>query len=105
MTFLHIIPAWLVIIFILRDTVVDAYRMSAIKKNINVAANMLGKLKTTFQMIGLIIIFFVWNSTTIYEHSPLHYYIAQNFVMMVACCFSIASGIVYIYKFSTYKNV
>jgi CDP-diacylglycerol--glycerol-3-phosphate 3-phosphatidyltransferase len=51
------------IILIVRDMVVDGYRMSALsKEKIVVPANIFGKLKTIFQFIGIITIFFAFNS-------------------------------------------
>jgi CDP-diacylglycerol--glycerol-3-phosphate 3-phosphatidyltransferase len=51
------------IILITRDMIVDGYRMSALSKSkIVVPANIFGKLKTVFQFIGILIIFFAFNS-------------------------------------------
>jgi CDP-diacylglycerol--glycerol-3-phosphate 3-phosphatidyltransferase len=46
----------------MRDVIVDAYRMTAVKKGIDVAANKWGKIKTITQMIGIIIVFFLFNA-------------------------------------------
>ncbi|WP_027063437.1 CDP-diacylglycerol--glycerol-3-phosphate 3-phosphatidyltransferase [Mesoplasma seiffertii] len=53
------IPLWMVLVLILRDTIVDFIRMILSSKQITLAAGMGGKLKTTFQMIGLSLLFFV----------------------------------------------
>ena len=45
-----------VIIMIARDIVVDAVRLNAMRKNVVVAANIFGKLKTVFQMVAIILI-------------------------------------------------
>ena len=45
---------------IARDTIVDAFRMYAAIKNVVVAANFYGKLKTVTQIIGIILIYFVY---------------------------------------------
>ena len=58
-------PYFVPILFIFRDIVVDGMRMEAIQKNIDISANIFGKLKTVFQMIGIIIIFFFMNNINI----------------------------------------
>ena len=50
------VPAVCVIIFIARDTIVDAIRMIAVEKQKVIAASKLGKLKTVTQMIALILV-------------------------------------------------
>ena len=42
------------IIFIVRDTIVDAVRLIMVEKNVVIAASPLGKLKTASQMIALV---------------------------------------------------
>lgn len=50
------VPIICTLIMIARDTVVDAVRMNAVRKNIVIAANIWGKLKTVLQMVALIFI-------------------------------------------------
>ncbi|MCR5184577.1 MAG: CDP-diacylglycerol--glycerol-3-phosphate 3-phosphatidyltransferase, partial [Bacilli bacterium] len=50
------INMWCVIIFVVRDIVVDALRFIAAQKNVVIAANIFGKLKTVFQMIAISIV-------------------------------------------------
>ena len=52
----HMIPVVCCIVMILRDLVVDGCRMIAAQKGVVVSAGMLGKLKTVFQMVTIIII-------------------------------------------------
>jgi CDP-diacylglycerol--glycerol-3-phosphate 3-phosphatidyltransferase len=54
---------------IVRDTVVDASRIYAASKGKVVAADIFGKLKTIFQMLGIIVILFLFN-----ENSSSVYY-------------------------------
>jgi CDP-diacylglycerol--glycerol-3-phosphate 3-phosphatidyltransferase len=97
----------------MRDVIVDAYRMTAIKNKITVAANKWGKYKTIFQMLGITIIFFLFNSTgmliftgahEVYRMTPIEhtwqYWVLQNGIIYVALFFSIFSGIIYIINFS-----
>jgi CDP-diacylglycerol--glycerol-3-phosphate 3-phosphatidyltransferase len=60
--YLNVVPIWVSIIFIFRDTIVESYRMSVAQHGIVVPANILGKLKTVFQMVGIIVVFFMLNS-------------------------------------------
>lgn len=84
---------WIPIIFIFRDTVVDAYRMQAASKHISVAANKWGKIKTITQLLGIIILFFIFNST---DTNTIYFWLCQNVMIMVALFFSLFSGVVYV---------
>jgi CDP-diacylglycerol--glycerol-3-phosphate 3-phosphatidyltransferase len=59
------------VVFIARDTIVDATRMIASSKNIIIPANIFGKLKTMTMMISLVVVFFVLNSV---DSTDLLYY-------------------------------
>ena len=56
LSYKHIIPVVPVIIMILRDIVVDGCRMIAAQRGIVVSAGILGKMKTAFQMITIIVV-------------------------------------------------
>jgi CDP-diacylglycerol--glycerol-3-phosphate 3-phosphatidyltransferase len=88
---------------IARDVIVDALRMSAANQNKVIAANIFGKLKTIFQMVALILMFFVFNHNS--EGNPLNYYLLQNILMYVALLVSIMSGVIYFIKYSNSANI
>ncbi len=50
-----LIPAWTVIVIIFRELLIDGLRILAASRNITIAASIYGKLKTTFQMITIIL--------------------------------------------------
>ncbi len=50
----NLVPSWAVIIIIAREFIVSGLRMSAASKNIVIAADKLGKMKTVVQMIAII---------------------------------------------------
>lgn len=85
------VPAFIPIIMISRDTIVDASRMYASTKGKVVAANIWGKLKTVSQMIGIILILFVFG---IVNNNVFHY-LVQNLCLLVATVFSVVSGVIY----------
>ncbi|MDR2636473.1 MAG: CDP-diacylglycerol--glycerol-3-phosphate 3-phosphatidyltransferase [Mycoplasmataceae bacterium] len=95
------------IILIVRDMVVDGYRMSALsKEKIVVPANIFGKLKTIFQFIGIITIFFAFNSDgggSLWEKTKA-FYVLQNGILWIACVLSIVSGIIYVCKIKKLLN-
>ncbi len=64
--FYHLVPVWIVVLMILRDVIVNALRMLLAKNNKVLAADNLGKLKTVFQFIGILILFFIF---------PINHYI------------------------------
>ncbi len=100
---LGLVPFYITIIMICRDTIVDAYRLMAVKNNTEVAANILGKLKTIFQMIAIIIIFFIFQNEKQSKIPGINeyweYYILQNGLMFIALFFSVYSGINYILQY------
>ncbi len=56
LSYKHMIPLLCCILMILRDIVVDGCRMIAAQRGVVVSAGMLGKLKTTLQMITIVVI-------------------------------------------------
>jgi len=93
------------IIKIIRDILVDGYRMSASSKGIVVAANIYGKLKTIVQMMGIIVIFFVFNETpNVGWARNKMYYIVQNMLLYISTILSIVSGIIYIVRINKQKK-
>ncbi|MDR2847170.1 MAG: CDP-diacylglycerol--glycerol-3-phosphate 3-phosphatidyltransferase [Mycoplasmataceae bacterium] len=99
--YLNVVPIWVSIIFIFRDTIVESYRMSVAQHGIVVPANILGKLKTVFQMVGIIVVFFMLNSG---DDSQWEYWVLQNGFMLLAVIFSVVSGSYYIYEISKKIN-
>lgn len=100
----QMIPAFIPIIMIARDVAVDADRMVAAKKNVVVAANIYGKLKTIMQMVACIVIFFILNAQYTVVGDPLVYELyderalwwgVQNLGMYMAAVLSILSGVIY----------
>ena len=83
------VPAICVIIFIARDTIVDAIRMIAVEKQKVIAASKLGKLKTVTQMIAIILL--------LIQVDKFIYPVATVVVYIAAFC-SLISGIDYFWK-------
>lgn len=92
------VSVYIVILFVVRDLIVDGMRLMAAKKNIVVAANVFGKLKTIFQMIAIPI--YLLNGF------PFSYFDATwpkglriaDFLMYIALFFSILSMVIYLYQ-------
>ncbi|MEI3536688.1 MAG: CDP-diacylglycerol--glycerol-3-phosphate 3-phosphatidyltransferase [Bacilli bacterium] len=84
-----------VIIMIARDIVVDAVRLNAMRKNVVVAANIFGKLKTVFQMVAIILIMVNDFNLDSLLHLNDNYYLGQLF-MYIATLTSLISGIIYV---------
>jgi CDP-diacylglycerol--glycerol-3-phosphate 3-phosphatidyltransferase len=82
---------------IARDVIVDALRMYASSQKKVIPANMFGKLKTIFQMLAIMIIFFIFNGTN--TSKCLNYYFYQNLLMYVALITSLVSGVIYFRKY------
>lgn len=100
----QMIPVFIPIIMIARDVAVDADRMVAAKKNVVVAANIYGKLKTVMQMVACIVVFFFLNANYATITNPLMLLVnderplwwgVQNLGMFAAMALSILSGVIY----------
>ncbi|MFO3665152.1 CDP-diacylglycerol--glycerol-3-phosphate 3-phosphatidyltransferase [Anaerococcus sp. ENR0831] len=83
-----IIPAWAVIIIIARELIITGFRTLAADKGITIAASKWGKLKTTSQMIALVLL--------LLNNSTLN--IAGVYVFYIAVILTIVSGLDYIIK-------
>lgn len=83
------VPALCVVIFIARDTIVDAIRMIAVERQKVIAASKLGKLKTVAQMVSIILL--------LIQVDKLIYPVGTIFVYIASLC-SLISGIDYFWK-------
>lgn len=80
---------WLVLIFILRDVLVDGSRNLAAVKKLKIEASIYGKLKTVLQSIAIILLFFI---TPIISQENI---IWLNIPLIIAALMSIFSGLLY----------
>ncbi len=89
---------WCAIIFIARDIVVDAIRFIAAQKNVVIAANIFGKLKTVFQMIAI--------GVVLLNGFPFNYFDASwpvglrisDIIVYIATFMSFMSGVIYVWQ-------
>ncbi|MBR1884307.1 MAG: CDP-diacylglycerol--glycerol-3-phosphate 3-phosphatidyltransferase [Clostridia bacterium] len=64
LTFLGIVPGWMVAVIIARDFFIDGLRMLAIMRNKVVPANFIGKIKTFFEMVTIVLLLLNYPMTT-----------------------------------------
>jgi CDP-diacylglycerol--glycerol-3-phosphate 3-phosphatidyltransferase len=84
---------------IVRDIIVDGYRIQASNKGIIVPANKWGKWKTNLQLFGVSAILLVFNNITLSFDETLNgavYYLVQNGLLFVATILSVISGAFYV---------
>ena len=87
-----VIPIWVLAIILVRDYAVDGMRMMSARSGKTIPASFLGKLKTTFQMIALIIILL----NQIVNQEPL--LILGNIALYISLALCIYSGAEYLIK-------
>ncbi|WP_462088247.1 CDP-diacylglycerol--glycerol-3-phosphate 3-phosphatidyltransferase [Mesomycoplasma hyopneumoniae] len=93
LAYLTLVPWFLVLIFVLRDIIIDGFRIFLAKKNVNVAANFWGKLKTILQIGATLTIFTGYSiSREIFQN----YYYFFNSPVILACLVSLISGFIYL---------
>ena len=89
-------PFFLVIIMIIRDLVVDGLRFMVAKKNVVVAANIFGKLKTVTQMLAIIVVFLNGFPFSYFDYNwPIYLHIG-DWLCYIATFFSVLSGVIYV---------
>ena len=89
---------WCAIILIVRDIVVDALRFIAAQKNIVIAANIFGKMKTVFEMVAIGIVLLNGFPFNYFDASwPAGLHIADFFVYL-ATAMSFISGVIYVWQ-------
>ncbi len=87
---------FLVIIMIVRDLVVDGLRFMVAKKNVVVAANIFGKLKTVAQMVAIVVVFLNGFPFSYFDYNWPAYLHISDWLCYIATFFSVLSGIIYV---------
>lgn len=94
------LPAWVVLIILAREFIVSGIRMMAASKGVVIAASILGKFKTVFQMIAIVLFTlkdsYVNSPFAAALHDPL--WVISWVVMLIALGLTIASLIDYLVK-------
>ena len=87
------LPAWMVIIIISREFIISGFRLVASDNGVVIAASYWGKFKTTFQMIGVVLLIFnipalstlttiiVWNALALTVISLVDYIVKNAGVL------------------------
>ena len=87
-----------VVLMIARDLVVDGLRLVAVRKNIVIAANKYGKLKTVLQMIAIpMLLLNDWPFSYFDSIWPQALQIS-NIFFYLATIMSVISGVIYVYQ-------
>jgi CDP-diacylglycerol--glycerol-3-phosphate 3-phosphatidyltransferase len=89
---LKYVPAWMVIVIITRDFLINGIRSLAASKGKVLPAGMLGKIKTTTQMIAILLIILL--GANVYNF----------YIMLIPVFFTIISAVVYIIEGKNYIN-
>lgn len=92
LVYLGVVPIWVFAIILVRDFAVDGMRMMAAREGITISASFYGKLKTTVQMVVLIIL--LLNLIVNLEV----FTILGNIALYLALFLTILSGADYLFK-------
>mgnify|MGYP001766420760 CR=1 FL=1 len=90
LTVAGIVPSWSVILIIGREILINGFRLIAIEKGIVISASYLGKIKTTTQLLSIIILIF----------SPISSWLllAGIIIYWIAVITTVLSGFEYLYQ-------
>lgn len=86
------VEPWVVIVVLFRELLISGFRMLAAKKNISIAADIFGKLKTTTQFFSVIFFFL----TIILINRNM--YIIGKVLLYISVALTVLSMINYLYK-------
>ena len=89
-------PFFCVIIMIIRDLVVDGMRFMAAHKQVVIAANIFGKIKTVTQMIAIIVVLINGFPFVYLDYNWPIYLHVSDWLCYIATFFSVLSGIIYV---------
>lgn len=92
LTYINVVPLWVFATILIRDFAVDGMRMASAREGLTISASIFGKLKTTFQMIALIIL----QLTLVLDFFSL--LIIGDILLYIALSLVIFSGLDYIIK-------
>ncbi len=84
------LPAWVVIVILAREFAITGFRTLAMEANIVMAASWWGKIKTTTQMIMIILVLLQLP----FAYMPM----IETVLIWLAVLFTVVSGVVYIVK-------
>lgn len=125
--YLGLVKLWMVMIILVRDCIVTGLRSYALVKGKPMMTNIFAKMKTATQlaMIGIILIFIVFQSLMVELGNEINVYISNTVAMMttynviyggmfIVTIITICSGLIYLYQnwgairqlsiFSHFKN-
>ena len=85
-----LMPAWVALIIIARELIIDGFRLVAASKGIVIAASIWGKAKTVVQMIACFVL--------ILNVDMLVFYIAEQVLIYASLILTVISLTDYIYK-------
>lgn len=113
-----IIPAWITFIVVFRDFFVNALRMFAVDSGEDVSAGLSGKIKTIFQMIGIVLGLVAFavgfeykafadfvTSSSVMNFAELFVNVFMTVSIAAAAIAAIWSMVDYIFKFKKYIDV
>lgn len=89
-------PFFCVIIMVVRDLVVDGLRFLAAQKQVVIAANVFGKVKTITQMFAILIVLLNGFPFSYFDYNWPMYLHISDWLCYIATFFSVLSGIIYV---------
>lgn len=89
-------PFFCVILMVIRDLIVDGLRFMAASKNVVIAANIFGKLKTVLQMVAISFVLLNGWPFSYFDSNWVQYLHISDFICYVATFVSLLSGIIYL---------
>lgn len=92
-------PLFCAIIIIARDIVVDMLRFVAAKKDVVIAANIFGKLKTIFQMVTIPLVLLNGFPFAFLDRALGQYFSITHIFVYLTTLVSLISGIIYVVSY------
>jgi CDP-diacylglycerol---glycerol-3-phosphate 3-phosphatidyltransferase len=96
------IPAWMVMVIVVRELSITGLRSIAISEGVVIAAEQGGKFKTTFSTAGMcaLLVHYPYMINFGFVTSLIHPHVIGMWITTISMFFSLTSGFGYIYRFT-----
>ena len=91
-----VFPFFCVILMIIRDLIVDGLRFMAARKNVVIAANIFGKMKTVLQMVAISFVLLNGWPFSYFDYNWVQYLHVTDIICYLATFVSVLSGVIYL---------
>lgn len=95
---MNVVPMWIVLLILAREFIVTGIRLLAVEKGKVIAASKLGKYKTAFTMVAIIVLFFYQSYILILPLFNINIETLGMILLYISLGLTLISGVDYFFK-------